>query len=425
MKLLVLCPHYAPDTAPTGEVMTQIADGLLARGHDLHLVTSLPWYAHHRIEDRWRGRLVRHEDRGDMRITRVHPFPTSDKSNIPARALGFVGFSGLATVQALLDRSRPDAVLAMSPPLFLGAGGWLAGKRHRAPLVFNIQDVFPDAAVESGALRNRQAIAAMSWLERESYLAADAITVLSEDLRENVVAKITGRRGHRGDPSKVRVIPNFIDTGRIQPLPRDNSYREEHGLLGRTVVTYAGNIGFSQPLDLVLEAARRFRDDHDVVFVINGGGSALPDLKRRAEGLDNVRFVDMQPKDRLPEVVAAGDIHLVLLKPGLSRSSVPSKLYTILAGGRPVLASVDADSEVPRTLDRAGAGLSVSPDDTDGFMKALQRLVENVDERRRMGEAARRFVESWPSPADVAESYEALFRELIDARRTPTKSGPR
>src|SRR5690606_1780047 len=149
VKLLVLCPHYAPDTAPTGEVMTSIGTELVARGHRLHVVTSLPWYRRHGIEPGWEGRIVRHEDTDWGRITRVHPFPT-DKRNIPARAAAFAGFTVLSSAMGMRGRpeARPDAVLAMSPPLTLGGAGWLAARRWRVPFVFNIQDVFPDVAVE-------------------------------------------------------------------------------------------------------------------------------------------------------------------------------------------------------------------------------------------------------------------------------------
>ncbi len=411
MNLLVLCPHFAPDLAPTGEVMSQITEQLVARGHRVHVVTSLPWYVHHAIEPGWEGPPVRHEDTEWGRITRVHPFPT-DKRNIPARALGFAGFTGLGGLAALLSRSRPEAVLAMSPPLTLGAAGWVAARAHRVPFVFNIQDVFPDVAVELGAITDRRVISVASWLERETYLRADAVTVLSDDLRDNVAAKIAGHRGAAGDPAKVRVIPNFIDTDWIRPGPRENDYRREHGLTGKRVVMYAGNVGFSQSLDLVLAAAAHLAHDPDVVFVINGGGSARPGLEAAATGLPNVRFVDMAPKSRLPEVVAAADVHVVPLKAGLARSSVPSKLYTILAAGRPVVASVDPGTEVARTVETAGAGLAVPPDDAEAFSKAVARLVQSPDDARAMGEAGRTFVERWASPAAVAEAYEALFGEL-------------
>lgn len=422
MNLLVLCPHFAPDVAPTGDVMTQIVEQLAARGHRLQVVTTLPWYRDHAIEDGWRGPMVRHADTDWGRITRVHPFPT-DKGNIPARALAFGGSTALTGLAGLVARLRPDAVLAMSPPLTLGPAGVAVARRHRVPLVFNIQDVFPDVAIEVGAIRNRQVIAAASWLEQRTYRWADAVTVLSDDLRDNVVAKIAGRPG--GDPDKVRVIPNFIDTEWIRPGERRNAYRAELGIGDEFVVMYAGNIGFSQSLDLVIAAAQHLAHDPDVVFVINGGGSARPALERAAAGLANVRFVDMQPRARLPEVAAAADLHVVPLRAGLARSSVPSKLYTILAAGRPVVASVDPGTEVARTVDAAGAGIAVAPEDPEAFTKAIARLVAAPDDARRMGASGRRFVERWASPAAVAEAYEDLFEELVGAANAAPDSGGR
>ncbi len=418
MKMLVLCPHYAPDTAPTGEVMTSIATELVARGHELHVVTSLPWYEHHRIEPGWEGRVVRHEDTDWGRITRVHPIPT-DKRNIPARAAAFAGFTLLSTALALRGRprARPDAVLAMSPPLTLGAAGWLAARRWRVPFVFNIQDVFPDVAVELGAISNPHVIRLASWMERWTYRHSDAVTVLSDDLRDNLVAKITGTVPDAYD--RIRVIPNFVDTDRIRPAdPEAGEYRREHGLEGRRVVMYAGNVGLSQSLDLVVDAARKLADRTDVVFVINGGGSGRAALEEAAMGLDNVCFVDFQPKERLPEVLAAGDIHLVPLRRGLARSSVPSKTYSILAAGRPVLASVDEGTEVARVVTDAGAGLAVPPDDPDAFTHALVTLLDEPERAAAMGRAGRSFVERWASPAAVAERYEALFEELARRRRS-------
>jgi colanic acid biosynthesis glycosyl transferase WcaI len=411
MKLLILCPHYAPDVAPTGEVMTSIATALADRGHELHIVTSLPWYREHRVEPGWGGRLWRTERTSWGRITRLHPFPT-DKTNIPARAVAFAGFTGLATIAGLVARGRPDAVMVMSPPLPLGVAGWLAAASRRAPFVFNIQDVFPDVAVELGAITNPRVIAAASWLERFLYRRADAVTVLSEDLRDNVARKL---RGHR--PDRVEVIPNFVDTERIAPAEPENGYRAEYGLSGRTVVMYAGNVGLSQSLDLVVDAARRHRSRDDVVFVINGGGSALEGLRSAAGDLDNLRFVPMQPRERLPEVLAAADLHLVPLRTGLARSSVPSKLYSILAAGRPVLASVDAGTEVATTIERAGAGVSVPPEDPDAFCAALDELLDDPAGRAEMGTSGRRFVEGWVSPAAVGEAYERLFEAVARRRR--------
>lgn len=419
MNLVVLCPHFAPDVAPTGEVMSRIAMELVERGHRLHVVTALPWYQGHAIEPGWDGQLVRHEVTEWGRITRVHPFPT-DKRNIPARAVAFGGFTALATAVGAVTRMRPDAVLAMSPPLTLGPAGWIVASARRVPLVFNIQDVFPDVAVELGLLQGRRAIAAASWLERTSYRLSDAVTVLSDDLADNVRTKITsGLDAERADreAAKVRVIPNFVDTDRIRPDDRENSYRSDYGLSGKKVVMYAGNVGFSQSLDLVLLAARSFAVSRpDVVFVINGGGAARPDLEVAAADLPNVRFVDMQPAERIPEVLAAADVHVVPLRAGLAWSSVPSKLYSILAAGRPLVASVDEGTEVALTVERAGAGLSVPPDDPAAFTAAVGRLLDEPQTAAQMGASGRRFVEGWASPSAVAEAYENLFDELRGRR---------
>lgn len=404
MQLLVICPHFEPDVAPTGVVMTRIVHELAARGHRLHVVTSLPWYLHHEVEEGWGGRLKRTEDVEWGRITRLHPFPAPDKTNLFRRSLSFGGFTAMATAVAAWGR-RVDGVLAMSPPLTLGPAGWLAGIARRAPVVFNIQDVYPDVAVEVGAITGRRVIAALSWLERFSYARADAVTVLSDDLHRNLAEKT--------DPAKVRVIPNFVDTEAIRPAERDNDYRRELGLSAdQTVIMYAGNIGYSQPLELIVAAARELQDRPDIHFVINGSGSGRAAVEAAAVGLDNVTFRDLQPVERLPQVLAAGDVHLVLLRKGLAASSVPSKTYSILAAGRPIICSVDEGTEVVRLVEGADAGIAVPPEDAAAFTAAVRELADDPQRRTAAGERARAHVEAAFSPASVAAAYEALFTEL-------------
>jgi colanic acid biosynthesis glycosyl transferase WcaI len=404
VRLVVLPPHFEPDIAPTGEVATRIVHELGRRRHTIEVVTSLPWYRHHRIEPGYAGRLVRHEDTPWGRITRLHPFPTANKRRLIRRAAAYASFSGLAAVHGARG-DRVDGVLAMSPPLTLGLTGWAVASARRAPFVFNIQDVFPDVAVELGVVTDRRIIAAARGLERFCYERADAITVLSEDLRENVAAKT--RR-----PDKIRVIPNFVDTDAVVPTEKENAYRREFGLEGKTIVMYAGNVGLSQSLEIMLDAAGALSYEEDLVFVVNGSGAAREGLERKARDLTNVHFIDMQPLERVAEVYSAADVHVVPLKKGLARSSVPSKMYSILATARPLIASVDEGSEVARIVERAGAGVGVPPEDSEAFTKALRKLLDAPDELTRMGHAGRRFVETWASPAAVASAYEALFEEL-------------
>ena len=310
LKLAVLCPHFSPDTAPTGAVMTKIVEELAARGHEIHVVTALPWYRDHAVADGWHGPWIRREVTPWGSITRLYPFPGSDKTNLIRRALGFAGFSLLAAVSGLRG-GRVDGVLAMSPPLTNGVIGWLMAKVRRGVLVFNIQDIFPDAAIESGAIsttnrRGRLIIAGAKRLERFSYHRSDAVTVLSADLQHNVQAKIRASFVDR-----VRVIPNFVLTEEIRPLPRLTRYRRELGIGDETVVLYAGNVGFSQSLGLVIAAARALPD---TTFVINGEGGAKESLINEARGLANIRFCGYQPIERLPEVLASGDVHVVALE---------------------------------------------------------------------------------------------------------------
>jgi colanic acid biosynthesis glycosyl transferase WcaI len=300
--------------------------------------------------------------------------------------------------------TRVDVVIAMSPPITLGLTGWLVSRLRRGAMVFNIQDVFPDAAVETGAITNRLIIRIARWLERVSYERADAVTVLSDDLASNVRAKVDANTSPH-----VHVIPNFVDTAAINPADRLTPYRAELGIGAEPVVLYAGNVGFSQSLDLLLDAAAALPD---VTFLVNGNGAARDPLERRAREMQNVRFADYIEPHRLSELLATGDIHVVPLKAGLARISVPSKTYSIMAAGRPVLASIDGGTAVPTILAESGGGLAVAPDDPDAFVSALRELLDDPDRAMAMGRAGRRWVEKEASPVAVGAAYHQLIESL-------------
>ena len=391
MRVLVLCPHFEPDTAPTGHVMTRLVEELGKREHDVHVITSLPWYKTHSVDSQWTGRFVRKKTTSWGSITRLHPMTSAKKNNLVARALAFGMFS-LFSALAGAAQKRCDVILVMSPPLTLGLAGWLAALRHRAPLVLNIQDIHPEAAVATGSISNQKIISMLERLESFSYKKADAVTALSDDLRLNIANRIEY-------PDKVRVIPNFVDTDSIYPDSKFNNYRMALGLTDEVVIMYAGNLGYSQPVEIVIDAARKLQHRQEIVFVINGEGSRRVELEAKAAGLN--------------EVLAAADIHLILLKPGLGTVSVPSKLYSILAAGRPVLASVDTGTEIDLVVSRTGAGRSVSSNDNGLFAETLIALADDPVGRDAAGKAGRKFAEEWLSADSVAQSYDELFEELL------------
>ena len=406
LRLVVLCPHFSPDMAPTGVVMTRIVHEMAALGHELHVVTSLPWYREHAIESGWGGKLWRVEKTEWGSITRVHPFPGKTKQNLLRRAFGFVLFSVVVGLRSIVAGGLPrrvHGVLSMSPPLTLGLTGWVTKLFRGGMLVFNIQDIFPDAAAQTGAITNKLILRAARWLERVSYERSDAVVLLSEDLKQNVAAKLSGKFHNR-----LHVIPNFVDTSAIVPGDRMTNYRRELGIDDRVIVMYAGNVGFSQSLELVLAAAKSLPS---IAFVINGDGAARKSLQDKAknENIDNVHFADYQPIERLSEVLASGDIHVVPLKTGLASVSVPSKMYSILSAGRPVLAAIDSNTEIPRTLAESGAGIAVAPDNEADFISALQILISDGVKRNEMGALGRTWVEHHASAGAVAKRYEAIY----------------
>ncbi|MDH3294219.1 MAG: glycosyltransferase family 4 protein [Acidimicrobiia bacterium] len=418
MKLLLLCPHFEPDLhAATGEVMTKLVKGLADRGHHITVVSSLPWYHGHRVAEEWRGRPWRTETTDWGRILRCWPFPTT-KNNIPARALGFLGQTTLATALAATTGDH-DVVMGMSPPIFLGDAAWVMAKRCQAPFVFNTQDIFPDIAVSLGALTDDRIIALARRHETSIYRRADAITVLSSDQAANVSAKLATIDGPGGDPDKVHIIHNFVDLERIRPVERNNSYRRRYGLEGKTVVMYSGNVGLSQSFELIHQAALHWVDDPSIQFVVNGEGAAHPAVAQWAGPLPNVTMIPFGPRSDVPEILGAADLHLILLRKGLAASSTPSKLYGILAAGRPVLAAIDAGSEVCNVVREAGCGLSVEPDDPWAFNQALEKLLTDPNELQQMGRRGRAHAESCLSPQAQAEAYEDLFQSLVaDRNRT-------
>jgi colanic acid biosynthesis glycosyl transferase WcaI len=243
------------------------------------------------------------------------------------------------------------------------------------------------------------------------------VTVLSDDLRRNVAAKVGDDRA-----DTVHVIPNFVDTDAIRPLPRTTRYRAELGIDDQPVVLYAGNVGFSQSLDLLLEAACRLPE---VIFVINGDGAARPELERSAASLPNVRFADYQPASRLAEVLATGDVHLVPLRAGLGDVSVPSKTYSSLAAGRPVVASIDLDSEIPRLLAESRAGIAVAPGDARTLVAALSELLDDPARLAAMGADGRQWAEREASPSAVGAAYDALLGRVAAGRRRRMTRSPR
>ena len=201
-----------------------------------------------------------------------------------------------------------DVILCVNPPITVGFSGWLVSLAHRAPMVYNVQDVWPDCIAIIGQLRSRWLYRIFQGLEKFIYNTADKMTVLSEGMKQNLEDK-------RVNSSKIAVIPNWADLEAVTPMEKNNGFRSMHGLDGKFVVMFAGNIGFISVLDTGLDAAKILKDRSNIQFLIVGEGNAKAALMKKADdlALPNVRFLPTQAANVLPEMLAAADVSLVTL----------------------------------------------------------------------------------------------------------------
>lgn len=411
MKILLLTMYFAPDIAANAVIMTELAEELAARGHQITVVTSVPHYADNTLDQRFRRKLVQQSEHNGVRVLRTYVYASSQKHRFVVRLLNYLSFNVLSTLAGLIS-GRHDVILAPSPPLTIGLSAWIIGCIRRTPYVYNVQDIYPDVAIKLGALKNPLIIALSRRLERFVYRGARRVAVLSIGFRANLLSK--------GVPEqKLAVIPNFVDVDFVRPLPRDNDFSRRLDLRKRFVVLYAGNIGYSQNLEHLLEAAATLRNLPDLVTLIVGNGSRKPYFQSLAREmcLENVTFLPFQAREDVPSLYATADVCVVTLRRGIAGDSVPSKVYTIMASGRPIVAAVDRGSDAWNLVNEARCGLSVEPERPADLAAAIRQLYDNSALRHQMGQSGREFVVKRFTPRAVAAQYEDLLNSLAGPLR--------
>jgi colanic acid biosynthesis glycosyl transferase WcaI len=313
----------------------------------------------------------------------------------------------LTSLIAGLLTERPEAVIIVSPPFWLGWNALLLGTFRRCPMIYNAQDLFPEAYLASREVREGWLARAMSRLMNRIYRAADRITVITESFAEAIAARGIARE-------KVVIIPNFVDTTAVSPLPQANSFRRRHGLDRRFVVMYAGNIGYTHGAEMLVDAAEKLAEIPGLLFLVIGGGSKQADLARlaRERRLANMRFLPTQPSEFLPEMLAAADIFVLTSKPGVGKTSFPGRIYNFLLAARPIVASVDEDSDLAKTLRSGGAGIVTSPGNVEDFSRAVMELYQDPARRESLGRSGAEYMARHYSPQAVVDQYEAMLKGL-------------
>ena len=407
-RVLVITPQYAPDFGPSAPIYTALCEDLQRLGCRVTVVTAFPHYAKADALYPRSGRLFREEIRNGVRVIRTYVY-TVPQTSLWRRLLYHASFNVFATL-GLLRTGPTDIVIADAPTLWSGLPLLVRSFLGRKPFIYVIHDIYPDVLSRLGVLRDRRIINAIEKVEEIFYRKAAQISVLSEGFRDNLLAK--------GVPAgKISIIPVCVDTGLIRPVEGPNELRERWGLGGRFVALYAGNIGRSQGLETVIEAAALVRDHPEIVFVVVGEGAMKAPLEEAAalRGLDNVRFFPFVPRESVPLVYDLADVCLILLKKDIVVESVPSKTYSIMAAERPFIATVDGATEVRALAEAAGCGLCVEPENAAALAEAVVRLSRDRSSGREMGRRGRELAVADYSREAGARTYLGLIRAF--ARR--------
>ena len=387
---------YWPDVSATGQLLTELAEDLVRlHGWDVTVVTGYPL--------RSDASLPSSDSRNGVHIVRAVG-STLDPKPFIGRATNYVSYFASAVIKGLAIR-KPDVVVALTDPPIIGLAALAAASKAHAPFIFLCEDIFPEVAALLEDFHSDTVNGALTRVNRFLVRKATRIIALGDTMKRRLI------QGKGADPSKVTVIHNWADCRAVTPGPRDNPFARQHGLVDRSVVLHAGNIGLSQDLDIVLHAAGHLRDRPDVVFVFVGDGARKKDLQDIAARRDlrNVMFLPFQSRETMDQSYATADVALVSLKRGLAGVIVPSKVYNVLASGRPCIAAVEHDSEVADIVNRHDCGFVIAPGDASALTARILDLADDRERAVAMGARARCAALHFDRPRQVA-AYDALLR---------------
>ena len=400
MRILLLNLYYPPDTSATARMAHTVVDAICVH----HRVTVLCGRPSYDPTERRSWRLYQTENDGLVRIIRVGStaFP---RFNMKKRLMNYLSYVWLAIPRALfLDC---DVVLAMTDPPFQGIAGAFVAMLKRKPCVYNIRDLYPDMAIGGNIVQ--PGLLARLWekMHRWALRRAGCVTVLGEDMRARIIAKGV-------EPSRVVVIRD----GAELPNPTEPAVLLDPEVVRAIrggfsfVLLHAGNLGFYGAWNTLITAARKMaRDGVGLVFV--GGGALRSQLEIAAAGAENIRFLNYFPSDKIASVLASADAHIVTIKRGLEGVVVPSKMYGILAAGKPIVAVAPKETDVVSLGQKQGFAAAADPDKPAELVSVIRELIGDATKLRALGEAARSAAPSYDRSLELQKYQEILNRLTV------------
>lgn len=414
MKILIYSYNYHPEPIGIAPLMTELAEGLARRGHEVRVLTGMPNYPERRIYEGYRGKLYCTEVINNVRIDRCYVWIRPKPGLLTRLALD--GSFAITSFLRALNGWRPDVMLMTSPPLAATVPAALLRWMYRCPLILNLQDILPEAAVHTGLITSKRAIQVFEALERFAYKTSTAISAIAEGFVDNLVSKGVS-------PNKIALIPNWVDVNFVQPMPKNNAFRAAHGLQGKFVVLYSGNIALTQGLETVIDAAKVLDgrpEAAQIQFVIVGEARAIERLGqycRENAVSDRVKLLPFQPREALPEMMAAADVSLIVQRRNVVGFNMPSKTQVILASGRPIIGSVPGHGTAAQAIRRSEAGIVVEPESPQALAEAILALAQDPDRAERLGRQGRQHALEMYSFDSSLDRYEQLFNHLVKQSR--------
>ena len=406
MHILLLNEYYPPDTSATAKMAAQVAEALAQR-HQVTVVAGRPSYD---PDARYSYALLRRDQRNKVTIECVGS-TAYPRHQMPRRVANYLSYLSLAVPRALA--LRPDIILAMTDPPVAGIAGALIARLAGRPFVYNIRDLYPDMAVGGDIVRASKWVARWESVHRRALKQAARVIVLGDDMRERILAKGVA-------PERVVVVRDGTTSATTpastpaQTPDRSDPIVQEIRQGFPFVVLHAGNLGFYGAWDTLLEAAKILSNEN-TGFVFVGDGANRAALESAARNLPNVKFAPFRPVAQIAHVMMAGDVHIVTVKRGLEGVVVPSKLYSILAAGRPIMVIAPPESDAARIVVESGCGVSADPDDPSAVAAAIRELRAQPARLAEMGHRARETAAKY-ARVDELERFVAIVEDAAHER---------
>ena len=415
-KITFVINYFYPDLAATSQLMTELTS-IIQNDFEITVIAAQPGYA----GEKNKGQKIFEEDYlGNIKIIRIK-LPEVDKNSKISRIRYIFSYFALANI-ALLKEKKTDIIFTISQPPVLGGligtiGKFLKRSRH----IYSIHDFNPEQA-EAVAYTSKQFIFDFAKaVDKMNCRYADHVLLVGRDMAETLE-----KRFENSKVPEYTVISNWTNETEILPLDKSDElvdgFLKKNGIQNKFIVMYSGNLGLYYDLENIIEIAKEFREEPDLMFLFIGEGAVKQKMQNYAEknNLENVLFLPYQAKEFIPYSLNAADVHLVVNQKGIKGVSVPSKIYGVMAAGKPVLGVVEPESEIDRLVTESGSGIVVDPQNYKDIVKSLKYFYQmDKNELKEMGVKGRTYLEKHLTKETSINKYRDVLKSLSEEERNP------